>query len=172
MDYYASGRTLLRALLATTIGVVRKWQIGCEKQAVIGWTRSINIHCVQIFRIQERVNFKAQKRLHIFSGSVKILCYDTDMRLRSASRGQESRKLPESRSERNLAVAILRQAWHEAVMDLRSVKETSRNDYQLLKKKAIEWISTDESGFPYWCRLADVDHLAVRQRLCDSITEY
>ena len=72
----------------------------------------------------------------------------TAMRLRSASRGRENWKLPESRSERNLAVAILRQAWHEAVMDLRSVKETSRNDYRLLKRKAIEWINTDEEMQP------------------------
>ena len=92
----------------------------------------------------------------------------TAMRLRSISRGHENRKLPESRSERNLAVAILRQAWHEAVMDLRSVKETSRNDYRLLKRKAIEWINTDEDGFPYWCKLADVDHQAVRERLDET----
>ena len=105
-----------------------------------------------------------------FSGAAKNLCYDTRMRLRSVSRG-ESRKLPESRSERNLAVAILRQAWHEAVMDLRSVKETSRNDYRVLKKKAIEWISADEDGFPYWCKLADVDHQAVRQRLDESVAD-
>lgn len=92
------------------------------------------------------------------------------MRLRSVSRGSErTATLPDSRSERNLAVAILRQAWHEAVMDLRSVKETSRNDYRLLKKKAIEWISTDDEGFPYWCKLADVDHLAVRQKLFDTL---
>ena len=57
-------------------------------------------------------------------------------------------------------------------MDLRSVKETSRSDYRLLKKKAIEWISTDEDGFPYWCQLADVDHQAVRQRLIDTIDDH
>jgi len=91
------------------------------------------------------------------------------MRLRSASSGLGSRPFPESRSERNLAVAILRQAWHEAVMDLRAVKETSRSDYQVLKKKAIEWISTDEDGFPYWCKLAEVDHQAVRQRLYNAV---
>ncbi len=91
------------------------------------------------------------------------------MKLRSVSRGPSRRSLPDSRSERNLAVAILRQAWHEAVMDLESVKETSRNDYRLLKKKAIEWISTDDEGFPYWCKLADVDHLAVRQKLEDTL---
>ena len=113
----------------------------------------------------------AWKTTQFFSRAVKILCYDTQMRLRGSSQDTKARKLPESRSERNLAVAILRQAWHEAVMDLRSVKETSRNDYQLLQKKAIEWISTDDNGFPYWCKLADVDHLAVRQRPCDSIPE-
>ena len=75
----------------------------------------------------------------------------------------------ESRSERNLAVAILRQAWHEAVLDLASVKETSRKDYRLLKKKAIEWIASDDDGFPYWCKLADVDHMAIRQKLTDQI---
>jgi len=91
------------------------------------------------------------------------------MRLRSVSRGKETKKLPESRSERNLAVAILRQAWHEAVLDLTSVKETSRNDYRLLKKKAIEWIASDNEGFPYWCKLADVDHSAVRQKLTDTL---
>jgi hypothetical protein len=68
-------------------------------------------------------------------------------------------------SERNLAIAILRQAWHEAVVDLRIVKEASRKDYRALKRKAIDWIASDEEGFPYWCRLADVDHQAVRQRL-------
>lgn len=91
------------------------------------------------------------------------------MKLRSVSRGPRRRNLPDSRSERNLAVAILRQAWHEAVLDLDSVKETSRNDYRLLKKKAIEWISTDDEGFPYWCKLADVDHQAVRQKLEDTL---
>lgn len=75
----------------------------------------------------------------------------------------------ESRSERNLAVAILRQAWHEAVLDLKTVKETSRKDHRLLKKKAIEWIASDEEGFPYWCKLADVDHKAIRQKLDDTI---
>ncbi len=28
------------------------------------------------------------------------------------------------------------------------VKENSRKDYRLLKKKAIEWIVSDEDGFP------------------------
>lgn len=69
------------------------------------------------------------------------------------------------RSEKNLAVAILRQAWHEAVMDLRGVKDSSRDDYRHLKEKAIEWICSDEDGFPYWCKLADVDHRAIRQKL-------
>ena len=75
------------------------------------------------------------------------------------------------RSEKNLAVAILRQAWHEAVLDLYSVKETSREDYRLLKRKAIEWISSDDDGFPYWCRLADVDSNAIRKRLQFNLQE-
>lgn len=54
-------------------------------------------------------------------------------------------------------------------MDLRNVKETSRKDYRLLKKKAIEWITSDEDGFPYWCKLADVDHHAVRQQLHETL---
>ena len=75
------------------------------------------------------------------------------------------------RSEKNLAVAILRQAWHEAVLDLYSVKETSREDYRLLKRKAIEWISSDDDGFPYWCRLADVDSNAIRKRLQSNLQD-
>ncbi len=66
-------------------------------------------------------------------------------------------------------MAILRQAWHEAVLDLFSVKETSREDYRLLKRKAIEWISSDEEGFPYWCKLADVDHGAIRKQLQSTL---
>ena len=75
------------------------------------------------------------------------------------------------RSEKNLAVAILRQAWHEAVLDLHSVKETSRDDYRLLKKKAIEWITKDGEGFPYWCKLADVDHRAIRKELDNTLQQ-
>jgi len=76
---------------------------------------------------------------------------------------------PDFRSERNLAVAILKQAWHEAVIDLGGVKETSRRDYCQLKKKAIEWIRSDEDGFSYWCQLADVDSTAIRQRLNETL---
>ena len=54
-------------------------------------------------------------------------------------------------------------------MDLSAVKETSRKDYRLLKKKAIEWISSDEDGFPYWCELANVDYHALRQKLSDTL---
>ena len=93
------------------------------------------------------------------------LCYDTSVRLRRLSPKTERSNQLDFRSEKNLAVAILRQAWHEAVLDLFSVKETSREDYRLLKRKAIEWISSDEEGFPYWCKLADVDHGAIRKRL-------
>ncbi|MGH9339149.1 MAG: hypothetical protein ACRD1R_06080 [Acidobacteriota bacterium] len=92
------------------------------------------------------------------------------MQLRNLSRIRRS-GLGDPRSEKNLAVAILRQAWHEAVLDLKAVKETSRKDYRLLKKKAIEWISNDDEGFPYWCQLADVDHQALRQKLLDSLKQ-
>jgi hypothetical protein len=86
------------------------------------------------------------------------------------SNGSDVKRLhSDFRSERNLAVAILKQAWHEAVIDLCVVKETSRKDYSLLKKKAIEWICSDDDGFPYWCQLADVDHVAVRQKLNDAL---
>lgn len=67
--------------------------------------------------------------------------------------------------ERNLAVAVLRQAWHEAVLDLFGIKETTRDDYSLLKEKAIDWIRSDDGGFVYWCQLADMNHSEVRQRL-------
>ena len=67
--------------------------------------------------------------------------------------------------ERNLAVAVLRQAWHEAVLDLFGIKETTRDDYSLLKEKAIDWIRSDDGGFVYWCQLAVMNHSEVRQRL-------
>ena len=72
---------------------------------------------------------------------------------------------PEYRSERNLAVAILKQAWQEAIVDLYIVKESSRKDYVQLKEKAIDWICSDDDGFPFWCELADLDYVAIRQRL-------
>jgi len=87
------------------------------------------------------------------------------MRLRSVSYCEERIGHNDPVSEKNLAIAILRQAWHEAIVDLRVVKEASRKDYRALKRKAIDWIASDEEGFPYWCRLADVDHMAVRQKL-------
>lgn len=87
------------------------------------------------------------------------------MHLRGLSPVAEHIQSLDPRSEKNLAVAILRQAWQEAVMDVRVVKQASRGDYMHLKKKAIEWISSDENGFPYWCKLADVDYQAIRQRL-------
>lgn len=71
----------------------------------------------------------------------------------------------DARSEKNLAVAILRQAWQEAIMDLGRIKDESKDDYRHLKQQAIEWIDSDDDGFPYWCKLADVDHRAVRQQL-------
>ncbi len=91
--------------------------------------------------------------------------------MRGIGRNTETRQKVDFRSERNLAVAILRQAWHEAVIDLRIVKENSRKDYRLLKKKAIEWIVSDEDGFPYWCKLADADHSAIRQRLQERLNQ-
>lgn len=87
------------------------------------------------------------------------------MRLRRLSPQNDRGTHLDFRSEKNLAVAILRQAWHEAILDLFSVKETSREDYRLLKRKAVEWISSDNDGFPYWCKLADVDSTAIRKRL-------
>lgn len=99
------------------------------------------------------------------------LCYDTAVAFKGFSSGSSivKRYQPDFRSERNLAVAILKQAWHEAAIDLGLVKETSRKDYSQLKKKAIEWIRSDDDGFPYWCQLADVDHTAIRQRLNDTL---
>lgn len=115
----------------------------------------------------KRIESAVPKRFFPFN--LRSLCYDTVVRLRGISKNSESKNQHEFRSEKNLAVAILRQAWHEAVIDLRHVKETSRKDYRLLKKKAIEWISSDDDGFPYWCKLADVDHCAVRQKLSATL---
>ena len=70
-----------------------------------------------------------------------------------------------------LSCCHLETGWHEAVIDLRIVKENSRKDYRLLKKKAIEWIVSDEDGFPYWCKLADADHSAIRQRLQERLNQ-
>ncbi|HUG44463.1 MAG TPA: hypothetical protein VMN76_09505, partial [Acidobacteriota bacterium] len=85
------------------------------------------------------------------------------MKFRALSNSSSFRKsFAEFRSEKNLAVAILRQAWHEAAIDLMRVKESSRKEYLALKKKAIEWIRSDEDGFNYWCELADVDRSAIR----------
>ena len=67
--------------------------------------------------------------------------------------------------ERSLAAAVLKQAWHEAIVDLFVIKETMRDDYSLLKKRAVEWISSDNDGFLYWCQLADVDHSEVQKKL-------
>jgi hypothetical protein len=107
----------------------------------------------------------------IFRPKRPTLCYHIAVGFKGFSNGSPGvKKLqPDFRSERNLAVAILKQAWHEAVIDLCVVKETSRKDYSLLKKKAIEWICSDDDGFPYWCQLADVDHTAVRQKLSETL---
>lgn len=91
------------------------------------------------------------------------------MQLRSLTPISSRFKSLDPRSEKNLAVAILRQAWQEAILDLRVVKETSREDYRHLKEKAIEWISSDEDGFPYWCKLADLDGHVIRQKLSDAL---
>ena len=72
-------------------------------------------------------------------------------------------------SERNLAFAILRQAWREAILDMDGVRESSRSDYSLLKEKAINWISCDNQGFLYWCQLADVNYSEVRKRLHEAL---
>lgn len=99
------------------------------------------------------------------------MCYDGLVRMRRFSPDNGRANPIDFRSEKNLAVAILRQAWHEAVLDLHSVKETSRDDYRLLKKKAIEWITKDGEGFPYWCKLADVDHRAIRKELDNALQQ-
>lgn len=72
-------------------------------------------------------------------------------------------------SERNLAFAILKQAWREAVIDLCVVRENSRDDCIHLKRQAIQWICSDEHGFLYWCQLADVNHAKVRQKLSEAL---
>ena len=106
------------------------------------------------------------------SEGLTICAMISSVRLRRLSpRTNRASNQLDFRSEKNLAVAILRQAWHEAVLDLYSVKETSREDYRLLKRKAIEWISSDDDGFPYWCRLADVDSNAIRKRLQFNLQE-
>ena len=106
------------------------------------------------------------------SEGLTICAMISSVRLRRLSpRTNRASNQLDFRSEKNLAVAILRQAWHEAVLDLYSVKETSREDYRLLKRKAIEWISSDDDGFPYWCRLADVDSNAIRKRLQFDLQE-
>ena len=71
--------------------------------------------------------------------------------------------------ERSLAAAVLKQAWHEAVIDLFLIKETVREDYNLLKMHAVEWISNDSDGFLYWCQLADVDHAQVQKKLIEVL---
>ena len=49
------------------------------------------------------------------------------------------------------------------------VRESSRSDYSLLKEKAINWISSDNQGFLYWCQLADVNYSEVRKRLHEAL---
>jgi len=88
-------------------------------------------------------------------------------RLHNSSR--ESRESEAFTPERNLACAVLRQAWEEAVMDLGCIKETTRKNYSVLKKSAIQWISSNNDGFVYWCQLADMNHVDVRERLQETL---
>jgi hypothetical protein len=76
---------------------------------------------------------------------------------------------PDACSERSLAAAVLKQAWHEAVMDLIRTSETTRESYSLLKKEAINWISSGGDGFKYWCQLAEVDHTEVQRKLTEVL---
>jgi len=117
------------------------------------------------------INRKYAGCLDFFLPILSGLCYHRPVAFKgfSSTSPKVKRFQPDFRSERNLAVAILKQAWHEAVIDLRRVKENSRKDYSLLKRKAIEWIRSDEDGFPYWCQLADVDHTAIRQKLNETL---
>ena len=117
------------------------------------------------------INRKCAGCLDFFLPILSGLCYHRSVAFKgfSSTSPKVKRVQPDFRSERNLAVAILKQAWHEAVIDLRRVKENSRKDYSLLKRKAIEWIRSDEDGFPYWCQLADVDHTAIRQKLNETL---
>ena len=109
-------------------------------------------------------------RIEIFLLNPISLCYDARVGFKALVDGSGVTSFqPDFRSEKNLAVAVLKQAWHEASIDLCLVKETSRKDYIQLKKKAIDWIRSDDDGFPYWCQLADVDYIAVRQRLDDTL---
>jgi hypothetical protein len=92
------------------------------------------------------------------------------MRLKTLSPVSSSSSLQvDSYSEKSLAAAVLRQAWHEAVIDLFVIKETTRADYSLLKKEAIEWICSGSDGFIYWCQLADVDHSEVQHKLSEVL---
>ena len=76
---------------------------------------------------------------------------------------------PDACSEKSLAAAILKQAWHEAVIDLFLIKETTRENYSLLKKEAVNWISNGGDGFLYWCQLAEIDHTEVQQKLVEVL---
>ncbi len=75
------------------------------------------------------------------------------------------RDTPDFTPERNLAFAVLRQAWNEAVLDPVLLRDESKSDHLALKKGAIEWFFSNNEGFLYWCQLADMDHLEVRHRL-------
>ena len=87
----------------------------------------------------------------------------------SSDSSRSSRFHPAICSERNLAFAVLKLAWREAIMDVCAVNESSRSDYSLLKEKAIQWISSDDQGFLYWCQLADISHTEVRVKLNEML---
>ena len=112
------------------------------------------------------VLFILRKFIENFCRIFEFLCYYYSVGFNRLANSHDVNKAqPEYRSERNLAVAILKQAWQEAIVDLYIVKESSRKDYVQLKEKAIDWIASDDDGFPFWCELADIDHIAIRQRL-------
>ena len=76
---------------------------------------------------------------------------------------------PDACSEKGLAAAVLKQAWHEAVMDPIRTSESTRENCTLLKKQAIDWISSGGDGFVYWCQLAEVDHTEVQRKLAEVL---
>lgn len=76
---------------------------------------------------------------------------------------------PEIFPQRNLALAVIRQAWSEAVVDLGLVTENKRPGCIISKQEAIDWICSDDDGFLYWCQLADLDHSEVRRKLFETL---
>ena len=70
----------------------------------------------------------------------------------------------EIRPEKNLALAVIKQAWNEATQDPTGLGGGSQDDRSHLREAAIKWICQDED-FSYWCQLADMNHTEVRERL-------